>query len=281
VLALQRTAGNRAASLVLRAGPSEPVEPARDEVMGKAEGEKSRMTKRKRSEPSTSEPRDRPRYRKEDPLSEGESESEDPNIGWRSIRAEEDPFTKGLRPPEDHDPGISAVAHVSAGSRAKVKSAWVSGSRSKKVAAAWGSESKSKLVVKFRVSPGVRAHKFEGRPGFFDLTDPDQAALLFPGGSGSVLNTAKASQEMLIHGGVPPSDVLALFEARKVSVTEFKRLKAELATGKEVFLDGKRLYAVVRTRTEVKKGRRPQPRVLLWVPNREPATGGQPPAPKE
>lgn len=279
MLALQRTAGNRAASLVLRAGPSEPVEPARDEVMGEAEGEKSRMTKRKRSEPSTPEPRDRPRYRQEHDLSEGESESEDPDIGWRSIRAEEDPFTEGLRPPEGHDPGISAVAHVGAGSRAKVKSAWVSGSRSRKVAAAWGSESKSKLVVKFRVSPGVRAREFEGGPGFFDLTDRDQAALLFPGGSGSVLNTAKASQEMLIHGGVPSGDVLALFEARKVSVAEFNRLKAELATGEEVFLDGKRLYAVVRTRTAVKD--RPQPRVLLWVQNREPATGGQPPAPKE
>ncbi|KVX22961.1 hypothetical protein WL02_05365 [Burkholderia ubonensis] len=156
--------------------------------------------------------RPRPRVRADHKQSDGESDSENPDVLYRSLRRDErDVRTTGLLPPQDHDPSISALAHVQAGSRAEVKSAWVSATRSKKVAAAWAARSEGGQVAKFTKPAGKET---------YDLTTPHDQALIFPNG-GSGLNAAKGSQEVLIKGGVPAENITALWDARRVTVGEY------------------------------------------------------------
>ena len=199
-----------------------------------------------------------PRSRKLHNLSDGESESEDPNIVWRSLRKDEEPKKTGVRPPEGHDPSITASAHITAGSRARAKSPWVSTSRSRKVAAAWASES-DKRVAKLQIPQD------QDPSMHFDLTNPHHATTVFPTGKGSSLNTAKASQEVVLKGGLGPEQVLALYEARKIKVYEYNDIKKRLEDGEEIFIDGKKIYAAFRTRTTTTS--RPEPRLLLELPD--------------
>ena len=76
------------------------------------------------------------RVKKIDPDSDGESDNEDPSILYRALRPEENPFIHGLNTP---DGAIQKTprAHISAGTRAKTKSMWVSASRSIKTPSAW------------------------------------------------------------------------------------------------------------------------------------------------
>lgn len=151
------------------------------------------------------------RTRKRHNLSDGESDSEDPNILYRSLRKEEDPFKTGLLPPDGHDPSLSASQHITAGSRAAVKGPWISGTRSKKVASAWAAKS-DKRVLKFRKPTGTES---------YDMTDPSQARKVFPSMSGSSLNTAKASQEVVIKDHVPPENMIEILRAEKVLVGRY------------------------------------------------------------
>jgi hypothetical protein len=192
----------------------------------------------------------KPRSRKYHDLSEGESESEDPDITWRSLRKNENVGRSGLRPPEGHDPSITASAHITSGSKAKVKSAWVSTSRSVKVAGSWASESDNR-VAKLKIPESKReARGMDGSRDVYDITAEDQSKEVFPTGKGSSLNTAKASQEVVIKGGVGPEDILALYEARKITVGQYKIIKAQLEKGETVFIDGRKVYTVFRSRTE-------------------------------
>lgn len=202
----------------------------------------------------------RPRTRAMHHLSDGESESEDPSIVWRSLRKNEEVKVKGVRPPDGHDPDVSASAHISAGSKAKVKSAWVSTSRSRKVATAWASESDGR-VAKLKIPEDADPDSV------FDLTNPNDAHEIFPSGKGSTLNTAKASQEVVIKGGLGPEQVLALFEARKITVKEYEDIKRRMASGEKIIIDGKKVYAVFRTRSKATGS--PAPRLLLELPDEE------------
>lgn len=218
------------------------------------------------------EARKTPRVRSYHSLSEGESESEDPNVIWRSLRPEENPFEEGLKPPVGHDPNKTAAAHISAGSKAREKSAWVSGTRSRKVAGAWATEAGGyKRVAKFRISEEKRGERVslggvESRR-VYDLTDPDQAREVFPSGTGTALNTAKASQEVVIYKGVEAEDVENVFNAKKISVKEYNQLKEERATreqsGDKVQYQGEEVYALFRTRARATD--KPLPRVLTQV----------------
>lgn len=194
------------------------------------------------------------RTRKMHDLSEGESESDDPSIVWRSLRKDEDPMEDGVLPPVGHDPTISASAHITAGSKAKKKSPWVSTSRSLKVAGAWASET-DKRVAKLKIPDGLMSSDI------FDMTKEEDALKIFPKGKGSSLNTAKASQEVVIKGGLKPEQVLGLYEAKKISVSEYNDIKARMDDGEEVYIDGKKVYSIFRSRTMTKK--KPIPRLLL------------------
>jgi hypothetical protein len=180
-----------------------------------------------------------PRYRDVHPESEGESESEDPNVFYRTLRPEELPLRNGLRPPVGHDPDKTAADHIRAGSRAKVKSSWVSFTRSIKTAAAWAAENESR-IAKVRLPEGARVE--EGR--VYDTTDPEQLAAVFGDSGGSAENFAKASQEVVVRGGLGAEAVLQVFKAKYVSPEEYEQYKTGAATDTG-------LYAVVRTRAKV------------------------------
>lgn len=244
-----------------------------EEIIEDDEPKKDTKKKRKRKASGTKTPK-RPRTRKLHNLSEGESENEDPSIVWRSLREDENPWEEGLRPPEKHDPSISASAHITAGSRAKEKSAWVSATRSRKVAGSWASVT-DKRVAKLKIPEELRAQTVNlGKENgvskmVYDLTNSEQAKEVFPSGSGSSLNTAKASQEVVIHGGLGPESVQSVFEARKISVKDYNKLKEDMDKNKngKVIYQGKPVYALFRSRTETTK--KPDPRVLLEIPEKE------------
>lgn len=156
-----------------------------------------------------------PRSRSAHSLSDGESDSEDPSIFYRSLRPEEDPFNTGLRPPQGCDPSITASQHVVAGSKAKIKSAEVSFTRSLKVASAWAAKRNGR-VAKVKLPPYTK---------HIDLTQPSQARKVFPALKGTSYNQAKASQEVLIKFGLGSESVLDVYDVRKLSVSEYNKLK--------------------------------------------------------
>ncbi|MFF1920252.1 hypothetical protein ACFVW8_06700 [Streptomyces sp. NPDC058221] len=180
-----------------------------------------------------------PRYRDLHPESEGDSESEDPNVFYRTLRSEELPLRNGLRPPMDSDVTKSAADHIRAGSRAKVKSSWVSFTRSLKTAAAWAAENESRIA---KVKLPQEARVTEGR--VYDTTDPEQLAAVFGNTGGSAENFAKASQEVVVKGGLDAETVLRVFKAKYLSPEQYEQYKTGSATDSE-------LYAVVRTRAKV------------------------------
>lgn len=171
-----------------------------------------------------------PRTRKRHRLSEGDSDSEDSNILYRSLRNnEKDPKKLGLKPPEDHNPEKGPFAHVAAGSRANEQGPWISATRSKKVAAAWAASRKGGRVVKFRKPPNAET---------YDLTKEGERRAAFSKGidaqdesefneklekrmNSSTASTAKSSQEVLIKDEVPPSFIDEVWDAKKVSKKEY------------------------------------------------------------
>jgi hypothetical protein len=248
------------------------------------EPEKQSSQKRKRANSGSSRKKQKrqptgPRVRPYHNLSEGESESEDPDVVWRALREDEDPSTEGLRPPEGHDPSITASAHVAAGSKAKIKSGWISATRSRKVAGAWSTEKGGgKRVARFRIPKGERDKtiRLGGKKGeesrkVYDLTEQEQAKEVFPALQGTAYNAAKGSQELLIHGGLGPEDVMDVFQSQKISVKDYNKLKEEIAVQKEkggtASYGGMEVYAAFRTRA--KQTGQPHPRVLLREPKPE------------
>lgn len=191
----------------------------------------------------------KPRTRKYHDLSEGESDSEECGIFYRSLRPDEDPLKKGLRPPLGYDPKLTASQHVVAGTKSKNKSAFVSLTRSKKVAAAW--------AVK---TPGGRIAKVKRNPfkKYIDLTQPFQAQHIFPNLKGSSYNTAKASQEVLCKFGMGPESILQIYDTKKLSVAEYNKLKSENKDCNVHF---------IRSRTT--KSSKPQP-IMLFPRDRQP-----------
>ena len=117
--------------------------------------------------------------------SEGESDSEDPSILHRAIRPDEKP-SQGIFAPDNaifKDP----ATHVSAGSRAKTPSTWISLSRSRGVAAAWADPRNggSGYMVVADLPTGK----------VLDLTNQGTRRELF--GKASAGNFAAGSQEVL------------------------------------------------------------------------------------
>ncbi|MYM40250.1 hypothetical protein [Duganella qianjiadongensis] len=148
----------------------------------------------------STEEKEKPRSRKYHELSDGESGSDDPQVLYRALREDEDP-AKGLRAPYGFDPSISGQAHVAAGSRAKKKSRFVSASRSIKPPAAWQNE--GGLVVKFKRPASGKV---------YDLTRLEDRKKIFASPNGRIANSAKASQEVIFTGTVPPQDIIKVYK---------------------------------------------------------------------
>lgn len=143
---------------------------------------------------------EKPRVRKYHELSEGESDSDNPQVLHRALRPDENP-ARGLRAPYGHDPAITGQAHVAAGSRSKKKSRYVSASRSIKPPAAW--QSPGGLVVTFRRPSNGKV---------YDLTRLEDRKKIFDQPNGRIANFAKASQEVIFTGFVPPEDILKVYK---------------------------------------------------------------------
>lgn len=193
----------------------------------------------------------RPRTRAPHHLSDGESDSENPNVLYRSLRRDEDP-RRGLRPPDGFDPSLTASQHITAGSKSKRKSEFVSATRSAKVASAWAAEG----------PPGGRVARFNKPRGqeSYDMTDPDQARHVFPTGKGSSLNTAKASQEVVIRGHIPADHVTDVWDAHRVTMEQYREASADTVPGFER-----------KSRSRTKADGPPKPVVLTeWVPPGDP-----------
>ncbi|WP_211445209.1 DUF7587 domain-containing protein [Collimonas humicola] len=161
----------------------------------------------------------RARTRKLHYLSEGDSESEDSQVLYRSVRKNEDPYRDGLQPPPDYNPDLSAAAHIRAGSSAKIKSPWISATRSLKTAAAWATTTPGGgRVVQFRNPNQTRET--------YDLTNSDDRRKVFgESGGGTAEGFAKGSQEVVIKGDVPADHIVKMYDAKKVTVKDYKNAK--------------------------------------------------------
>lgn len=179
----------------------------------------------------------RPRVRALDPESEGDSESEDPTVIWRSLRDDEpDPFVHGLQPPAGYNPRITMSQHITRGTTAKEKSGVISGTRSRKVAAAWAhsgkpdkggqapqDENPSARVVKYRIPARAKV----------DFTNPTQVMDYNRANPKHKLgalgrNIAKGSQE--VHSQhekypIPPQNIEAIYRPELIEDTEYPAMK--------------------------------------------------------
>lgn len=201
-----------------------------------------------------------PRTTKRHPDSDGESDNEDPGVAHRSLRKDEaSPQTLGLLPPVGHDPTVSASAHITAGSRAKKKSRFISGSRSRKKAGAWASTNTTS-TEKGRVATYDLPYGYgDSASEPLDVTRPSVQHQLFPNG-GSALNSAKASQEVLVPDRVPPEYIRSIHEVEKLSVGEYRKRKAS----------GSGRTKLMRSRAKTKEA--PIPIALHEIYNREAAS---------
>ena len=206
---------------------------------------------------TNNEPRTRKRHRD----SSGESYSGDPEISYRSLRTDElPPQDFGLSPPKGHNPRKTARQHISAGTRAKEKSAYISGSRSLKVAAAWAAKQPGGgIVVKYTREAGEE---------YYDLTTPSDAIKIFGESSEnkgkpkntSLLNSAKSSQETLVKNKVSKDNIEAVYTSEAISEERYQELK-------NIHRQGDNWY-LLKTRAEVTKGGEktsPQPILVVEI----------------
>jgi hypothetical protein len=174
------------------------------------------------------------------------------------LRLDEDnPELLGLSAPIGHDRSKAARAHITSGSRSIKKSRFISASRSIKKAGAWASKNtvdeKVGRVASFDIPYGTSS----GDDAPVDVTRPDVQSELFPNG-GSGLNSAKASQEVLVPDRVPPEYIRSIYEAMPLSPKAYKRKKASGAR------HGSKL---LRARSKVSE--KPQTFELIETYNRE------------
>ncbi|MCD4506960.1 hypothetical protein LQR30_23095, partial [Chromobacterium piscinae] len=148
------------------------------------------------------------------PESEGESEDEDDQIVYRALRPNERPELDGLRPPPG-DSSVSAADHIRAGSRAKIKSAWVSATRSIRTAAAWAAQDGFGRVAVIKIPEDMP------REYVHDLTTDKGLQDVFKSTEGMAVNFAKSSKEVVLKGGVRQSDILAVYDVERISEDEY------------------------------------------------------------
>ena len=178
-----------------------------------------------------------PRTRDRHVDSEGESDSGNPHKLYRSLRPEERPRHDGLRPPVGHDPNKSARDHITAGSRAKVKSPYVSLTHSQKTAGAWAGQTGGRVAT-------VDTYGLDKT----DMSRREEARTVFPTLKGSSYYTATSSQEVVIRGGVGPERVTDVRHVRQVSPNTYSQASAstypnfesKFMSRSQVSKDGKR-----------------------------------------
>jgi hypothetical protein len=135
----------------------------------------------------------------------------DKAILFRAIRTEEYPalITTGLLPPPGHDKNKTINQHVSAGSRSKLKSRYISCSTSEGSSAAWAYGS-SKLYVKFMAHMDYDFDKDDVLiRGEVVPLNKYSVKCIVPGILAQ--NAAKSSNEVVIKDWVKPDAILEVF----------------------------------------------------------------------
>jgi hypothetical protein len=171
---------------------------------------------------------------------------------YRSLRPEENPLATGLIPPQGHNPNVSAIAHITSGSRAAEKSPWVSATHAQEVAGVWAAHNAQGKVARFQAPPVSDGN-------MFDLTLPQHQQQVFPSGQGSGLNAAKASKEVIIKDGIPPEYIESISIAHKMKVAQYNE---RLSHGQPE--DGEELFKAKR-----KKKDKPVPVRMVEIYNRD------------
>jgi hypothetical protein len=119
--------------------------------------------------------------------------------------------------PKDICCGITANAHVNSGSRANLKSRWISTTKSLNIAALWASRKQEAQFIIGHApgrTSGIVAVINLNRLEYLDpTTNPDIGV--------TAKNAALASQEILIKDKVPWSNVIGLYQAIQVAKPEY------------------------------------------------------------
>lgn len=165
--------------------------------------------------------------------SEGESDSEDPTIVYRALRTDEYPHEYGLFPPVGADPSKTASQHVQAGTKSRVKSTWVSATRSIRTAGAWAAAEGQGRVAKIKIPSDIPKEYWhdlstpQGIHDVFNIKLPLNKKV-HPGERMPQTGVwfGISSKEVLLKGGVPPSSILAIYKAERISDREYNNGKA-------------------------------------------------------
>ena len=119
--------------------------------------------------------------------------------------------------PKDICCGISANAHVNSGTRANMKSRWISTTKSLNIAALWASRKQEAQFIIGHApgrSSGIVAVISLNRLEYLDPTTSPHIGV-------TAKNAALASQEILIRDKVPWSNIIGLYQAVQVAKPEY------------------------------------------------------------
>jgi hypothetical protein len=170
-------------------------------------------------------------------VSNEETVDQTDNIVYRAVRPDElgTLIASGaLLPPCTNCPGneccnISAAAHVTSGSRAILKSRWISTTKSLSIAALWsarkGNAFFSTNIESGRSSGIIAAIHLHG----LDSVDPTKLPDIGVTGK----NAAMASREILIKDKIPYSNIVGMYQAKSVTKAEYDDFKGMKTYGKK------------------------------------------------
>lgn len=149
----------------------------------------------------------------------------------------EAPCNTCLTPTPTECCNITASAHVSAGSKARVKSSWISTTYNPNIAALWASTKKMQNDSIIRTTGNSSS-------GLIAVIDPSGLIWSNPAEDPEIgitgKNAAKKSCEILIKDKIPGSNVIMLLQAEQVNKENFNNwIGGELKLGGKLKLDGK------------------------------------------
>jgi len=161
-----------------------------------------------------------------------------PNIVYRALRPDE-LFTlvsTGFlsapcsRCPYDVCCNISASAHVNSGSRANMKSRWISTTRSLNIASLWAAR-KGNAMFTAEHAPGKASGIVAviGLTSSLEYSDPTKIEEI----GVTAKNATIASQEILIKDRIPYKNIIGLYQVEQVNKPEYEEFIGQKVYGKK------------------------------------------------
>ena len=137
---------------------------------------------------------------------------------------------KAILPPCHPCPGIdpccdiTPVAHVSAGSKAKTKSAWISTTKSLEIASLWAARSPPYIFTSQDPNQQKRSSGIVIAINIQGLKPIDPTTITEIGETGR--NAAKASQELLFYGSIPSHHIVGYYNACKTTNSKLQLIQS-------------------------------------------------------